>query len=76
MVELLADVQTNKGKDVAKVYRTPSEEYHYEIRTPSETDRIHIDMKETKEAIRSNVEEFLESIDHPDADTNLFVNMA
>lgn len=51
MAKLLAEVQTSQGKDVAKVYRTPNENHQHEIDTvdtPSETDRIHGGMVETK----------------------------
>lgn len=78
MATLLAEVQTQQGKDVAKVYRTPNEDHKYEIRTsgtPSETDRIHGGMVKTRESIRSNTSEFLESINHPDSGSNLRVQI-
>lgn len=76
MEKLLAEVQTNQGKDVAKVYRTPDEDHKHEIRTvdtPSETDRIHGGLTETRESIRSNTSEFLASINHPDSGSDLRV---
>ncbi|MFC7047286.1 hypothetical protein ACFQH6_19425 [Halobacteriaceae archaeon GCM10025711] len=76
MAKLLAEVKTSQGKDVAKVYRTPNEDYKYEIRTvdtPSEPDRIHGGMAETRESIRSNTSEFLASINHPDSGSDLRV---
>lgn len=78
MATLVAEVQTQQGKDIAKVYQTPSEDHEYEIRTsgtPSETDRIHGGMVKTRESIRSNTSEFLESIKHPDSSSILRVHM-
>lgn len=76
MAKLLAEVQTSQGKDVAKVYKTPNENHQHEIRTvdtPSETDRIHSGMVETKDSIRSNTSDFLDSINHPDSGSSLHV---
>lgn len=75
METLLAEIQTERGKDIAEVYRTPNKDHEYEIRTPPETDPIDGTMKERKESIRSNTQEFLKSIDHPDSDSDLHVNM-
>ena len=75
MAELFAEVQTSQGNDVAKVYKTSNKKHQYEIRTddhPSETDPIHHDIS-SKEAIRSNTSEFLESINHPDSGSDLRV---
>lgn len=76
MAKLLAEVRTNQGKDVAEVYKTPNEDHQHEIRTvgsPSETDRIHGGMEETRASIRSNTNDFLDSINHPDSGSSLHV---
>jgi hypothetical protein len=78
MAKLLAEIRTSQGKDVAKVYRTPNQEHKHEIRTvdtPSETDWIHGGLAETKQSIRNSTKEFLDSINHPDSDSNLLVYM-
>ena len=78
MAILLAEVQTSQGKDVAKVYRTPNEDHDHEIRTigsSSETERIHDAMSESYNSISSNTIYFLKSIDHPDSDSDLRVNI-
>ena len=79
MTKLIAEVETSQGKDVAKVYRTPNKDHQHEIGTvdtPSETDRVHGGMVETKESIRSNTSDFLDSINHPDSGSNLHIYLA
>lgn len=79
MAKLLAKVQTNQGKDVAEVYKTPNEDHQHEIRTvgtPSETDRIYGSMEETKASIRSNTSSFFDSINHPDSGSSLHIYLA
>ncbi|MBP1955700.1 hypothetical protein J2752_002629 [Halarchaeum rubridurum] len=79
VAKLLAEVRTSQGKDVAKVYKTPNKDHQHEIRTvdtPSETDRIHGGMVETKDSIRSNTSDFLDSINHPDSGSKLHVYLA
>jgi hypothetical protein len=80
MSQLVAEVQTSQGKDVAKVYKTPNKDHQHEIKTvapPKETERIHHNdnagMMKTKDSIRSNMSDFLQSINHPDAGSNLHI---
>ena len=77
MGKTIAEI-TSGGKKVAEFNETPNKEHDYEIVTadsPPEIDPIKTKVPDTKEYIRNSVQEFLQSIDHPESYSNLLVRM-
>ena len=80
----LATVENQQGDPVAEFFATSSDQDHdYEVVVDHRTEKIHqvsarvragsVPDSESKPAIKQHVREFLELIDHADADTDLIV---